>query len=554
MKFFKTIFTYIFLVLLVGTLQAQSTDTVVVPATNNDGTPYFDSIIDYVVADTNADGSQKHMTYRLERGQFYILNQAITLRNPVEIVAYPPVEYDSTKTPPKIMSNINSDGSTSTGNLIITFADITLKNLWLSGIDYGAVNHGWGQDGALWVQDSMVTVNMDGIWCDYNSWSAFGSTQPHTSWHINNFHARNEQNEGDQWTTFLFYMETATEIDTFIVTNTSYFQSNSFFLFPPKVVKYLEVDHCTFVNTLKWPFHQTQWLTAKFTNNIFYNAGALGLTSAEAESQDPNGLMYGIINVDTLFANAAGGDTLAPSPYTIPENQRVVEVKNNDWYYSSEVENYLASHDSVMHPVWMNSRTAAMFADNTTWPGLVEENTWNQDPMFNDFTDLSVATGLLAQVCSDIRAGNTHAWAWEEDQATDPDYYKLFIQYPTAENFRSYSGLMGTDGKPIGDLSYYPLTGVEDLQQLPTSFSLDQNYPNPFNPSTKIQFSIAKTGHFTLNVYNILGQKVATLVNGEMNVGLHSVNFNAKNLASGLYIYKLSGNNVNLTKKMMLLK
>ncbi|MEJ2616255.1 MAG: hypothetical protein P8Z35_14960 [Ignavibacteriaceae bacterium] len=68
MKFFKTFFTYIFLVLLVGTLKAQSADTVVVPATNSDGTPYFDSIIDYVVADTNSDGSQKHMTYRLERG------------------------------------------------------------------------------------------------------------------------------------------------------------------------------------------------------------------------------------------------------------------------------------------------------------------------------------------------------------------------------------------------------------------------------------------------------------------------------------------------------
>ncbi|MEJ2616256.1 MAG: hypothetical protein P8Z35_14965 [Ignavibacteriaceae bacterium] len=277
--------------------------------------------------------------------------------------------------------------------MFITFADITLKNLWLSGIDYGAVNHGWGQDGALWVQDSAVTVNLDGIWCDYNSWSAFGSTQPHTRWHINNMHARNEQNEGDQWTTFLFYMETATEIDTFIVTNTSYFQSNSFFLFPPKVVKYLEVDHCTFVNTLKWPFHQTQWLTAKFTNNIFYNAGALGLTAAEAESQDPNGLMYGIINVDTLFAHAAGGDTLAPSPYTIPEDQRVIEVKNNDWFYSSEVEDYLASHDSVMHPVWMNSRTVSMFANKTTWPGLVEESTWNQDPLFNDFADLSVDSG-----------------------------------------------------------------------------------------------------------------------------------------------------------------
>jgi Secretion system C-terminal sorting domain len=554
MKILKPIFTYIFLVLLIGTLRAQSADTVVVPANLDDGTPYFDSIIDYVVADTNATGQQKHKIYRLERGQFYILNQAISLRNPIELVAYPPEPNDSTKTPPKIMSNINEDGSTSTGSLIITWADITVKNIWLSGIDFGAVNHGWGTNGALLVNDSMVTVNLDGVWCDYNSWSAFGTSQPHTSWHINNFHARNEQNDGDQWTTFLFYLEGATVVDTFIVTNSSYFQSNSCFLFPPKVVKYMEINHCTFVNSFKWPFHQTQWLTAKITNNIFYNSGSLGLTATEAESQDPNGLMYGLINVDTLFAHAAGGDTLAPSPYTIPENERVIEVKNNDWYYSSEIESYLTSHDSVMHPIWMNSRTISMFADKTTWPGLVEENTWNQDPMFTDFADLSVADGLLAQACTDIRGGNTHGWQWDADQATDPDFYKLFIQYPTAENFKSSSGLMGTDGKPIGDLSYYPLTGVENIKQLPTQFYLDQNYPNPFNPSTTIGFSIANSGRFTLKVYNILGQEVATLVNGEMNVGFHKIAFNASSLASGLYIYKLSGNNVNLTKKMMLLK
>ncbi len=557
MKDLKLIFTFVFLVFFAGYLSAQSADTVVVPANNADGTPYFDSIIDYVVADTNTNGTQKHLIYRLHRGQFYILNQAITLRNPVELVAYPPVPNDSTKTPPKIMSNINADGSTSTGNLIITFADITVKNIWLSGIDYGGVNHGWGQDGALWVQDSMVTVNLDGVWCDYNSWSAFGSTQPHTSWHVNNFHARNEQNEGDQWTTFLFYLETATEVDTFIVTNSSYFQSNSCFLFPPKVVKYIEINHCTFVNSFKWPFHQTQWLTAKFTNNIFYNEGALGLTQAEAESQDPNGLNFGLINVDTLFAHAAGGDTLAPSPYTIPENQRVVEVKNNDWYYSSQMEDYYTSHDTVMHPVWMNSRTKAMFANKTTWPGLVEENTWNQDPMFNDFSGLSDAVGLLAQACTDIRAGSTHGWDWDGDKASDPTYYKLLIQYPTAENFRSYSGLKGTDGLPIGDLSYYPdslLTGVKQQQQVPASFKLEQNYPNPFNPSTTIEFAIAKYGHFTLNVFNILGQKVATLINGNLSVGNHQISFDASNLASGLYIYQLKGNSVNLTKKMMLLK
>ena len=555
----RLIFAKLFLVLFSGILFAQAADTVYVPANNEDGTSYYDSIIDYVVADTNAAGEQLHSIYKLERGKFYILNKAISLRNPVEIVAEPPVKDDPDKTPPKIMSNINEDGGTSTGSLFITWADITLKNLWLSGIDLGGVNHGWGMCGALLVNDSLVTVNLDGIWCDYNSWSAFGTTQPHTSWYINNFHARNEQNEGDQWTTFLFYVEGSSIIDNFVVTNSSYFQSNSCFLFPPSVVQNLVVDHCTFVNSYKWPFHQTQWLNAKFTNNIFYNEGGLSLTEAEAESQDPDGLMFGLINVDTLAANQAGGDTLV-SQYTIPEADRIIEVKNNLWYYSSEIESYLADHDSVMHPIFMNERTEAMFANDAVWPGLVAENNWNQDPMFNDFTDLSVAVGKFAQACRDVRAGSTHGWDWDGDQVSDPDYYKLLIQYPTAENFRSYSGLVGTDGLPLGDLTYYPdVTDIEPEEGIPTSFSLQQNYPNPFNPTTEIKYQINQLGDVRLAIYNILGEKVKTLVNQSLAPGSYSVTWNGNNEAgmsvpSGVYFYEIEMGASHAVKKMMLLK
>ena len=542
------------MLVFVGAMIAQSADTVYVPANNEDGTPYFDSIIDKVVADTNASGQQLHSVYKLERGKFYILNKAISLRNPVQIVADPPAANDPDKTPPKIMSNINEDGSTSTGSLIITWADITVKNIWLSGIDLGGVNHGWGTQGALQVNSPGVKVVLDGIWCDYNSWSSFGTNQPNTKWFVNNFHARNEQNEGDQWTTFLFYIEGATVIDSFVVTNSSYFQSNSCFLFPPSVVKYLEVDHCTFVNSYKWPFHQTQWLNAKFTNNIFYNSGALSLTQAEAESQDPDQLMYGLVNVDTLFANEAGGDTLV-SEYTIPENQRQIVVKNNLWYYSPEIQSYLTAHPDVLQPVFMNERTKAMFDNDATWPGLVLENTWNQDPMFNDFSGLGDAVAKLTQAVTDIRAGSTHGWDWDGDQLTDPDYYKLLIQYPTAENFKSYAGLTGTDGKPIGDLSYWPeYTDVEEEESIPTEYTLEQNFPNPFNPATTIKFAVPAAGRFTLKVFNILGQEIATLINGDLFSGHHEVTFNANKLSSGLYIYRLSGENVSISKKMMLLK
>ena len=112
------------------------------------------------------------------------------------------------------------------------------------------------------------------------------------------------------------------------------------------------------------------------------------------------------------------------------------------------------------------------------------------------------------------------------------------------------------DGYPAGDPYWFSgLTAVKQhVASLATVFTLAQNYPNPFNPSTQIDFSIPQQSNVQLKVYNTLGQLVATLVNGNLSAGMHSVNFDARNLASGLYIYRLSAGNFTSVKKMMLLK
>ncbi len=83
---------------------------------------------------------------------------------------------------------------------------------------------------------------------------------------------------------------------------------------------------------------------------------------------------------------------------------------------------------------------------------------------------------------------------------------------------------------------------------------LNQNYPNPFNPTTQISFSIAKVSNVSISVYNALGQKVAEVLNQNMNAGSHTVNFNGSNLASGFYFYRLETPNYSKTMKMMLIK
>lgn len=98
-------------------------------------------------------------------------------------------------------------------------------------------------------------------------------------------------------------------------------------------------------------------------------------------------------------------------------------------------------------------------------------------------------------------------------------------------------------------------TGVNDVPgSVPTAYALDQNFPNPFNPSTKINYSLPVEGFVTLDVYNSIGQKVATLVNETKTAGNYTVNFDASDLTSGIYFYKISSGNFTETKKMILLK
>ena len=88
----------------------------------------------------------------------------------------------------------------------------------------------------------------------------------------------------------------------------------------------------------------------------------------------------------------------------------------------------------------------------------------------------------------------------------------------------------------------------------PDEYALHQNYPNPFNPATEISFHLPVAGQVILEVYNINGQKVTTLLNGKLESGFHSVAFDGSTVASGIYFYRLTSGEYIETKKMLLLK
>ncbi|MCC5942413.1 MAG: T9SS type A sorting domain-containing protein, partial [Balneolaceae bacterium] len=96
--------------------------------------------------------------------------------------------------------------------------------------------------------------------------------------------------------------------------------------------------------------------------------------------------------------------------------------------------------------------------------------------------------------------------------------------------------------------------GFAGLGDLPTSLTLNQNYPTPFNPTTIISYELPQTEQVRLDVFDMTGRQVATLVNGQVAAGRHQVSFNAMNLSSGVYMYRLQAGGMMLTRQLTLIK
>jgi len=131
------------------------------------------------------------------------------------------------------------------------------------------------------------------------------------------------------------------------------------------------------------------------------------------------------------------------------------------------------------------------------------------------------------------------------DPATEYNFW--LYQYNTATELFSEPALATVVSGGEG-------TSVDDLTGMPVEFALSQNFPNPFNPTTSIRFDLPESGQVQLEVFNMMGQRVATLVNETRAAGSHSVTFDASALSSGMYLYRLQAGNNTMMKKMTLIK
>lgn len=321
------------------------------------------------------------------------------------------------------------------------------------------------------------------------------------------------------------------------------------------ILDYCVIDHNTFVNGMG--FHGLLSLgnvgkRVQLTNNLFVDAYALGADSLDGTVR---GVEFN--NTGEKYAN---GNNKMPWIFTAPNETTVWDVRKNYYSISADGQGFFTANprhhigDQITQHI--KTRLGANAAQAFT---KLNSFTLTKTP--------KLMLNLMKYYISPTGGNYTKDKPGYDYKIHDMDRrtYKYFTDtmncaYPTTAV--AYTG--GTSNFPAGDLNWFPTrkadwikaggTAIVPVSTIPTEYTLEQNYPNPFNPTTKITFSLPKEGMTSLNIYNLLGEKVASLVNEELKAGVHVYSFDASKLSSGVYFYKLDSDQISLTKKMMLVK
>jgi Secretion system C-terminal sorting domain len=327
-------------------------------------------------------------------------------------------------------------------------------------------------------------------------------------------------------------------------------------------INYLRIEHNTFVNGQS--YHGFLSLgsmgpRAIITNNLMVDHFSLGNDSdATRQAEFVNNLEvdpYGGPRMTWIFTTPNDS-----TQWTIAKNYYVVTPECQSFYDSASILPIIADPpltvgspltyhiNSKLGADSVNAFTEISLALNNTPKVMKIANQWYRSPSGGN----KLKNTPNAAIWNNSFDFDRRGWRYFNDT--------LDCAYPT-----SSPAYTAADGDyPVGDLNWFParyaawlndpVSSVRFGDGFPASFELAQNYPNPFNPVTTITYSVPREAKVKLEVYDLLGRRVATLVDGLQQVGTHSVSFGGSSLASGVYLYRLSAPDQMITRKMVLMK
>jgi len=489
----------------------------------------------------------------------------------------------STGDAPPVVSGANITGTVTSGGMNIG-KDLLVKNVSLEIGNSAGNTSGWA-----WFNFSGPgqRVQVDNCILEHTWWVWVGGPQADSRIFFTNSYLTNLTGHSCRRNGGVVDINgTATHMDSLVVENCTHVHNQGIlYKFREGYVTGKAIfNHNDFINNSSFVIMSNgNTANMSVTNNIFINCNLQAYSDtlyvADVGEVDKDKLPMGMVNVrddSTFQANGASFYADCNLAYwdaslaDIPATLNAAAVNDmTDW---------------VSQMIPMNSRTAAIFADDATYPLCTNGVWYSQMPTFADTKDLfttALATIKAYSIASvDVTYG-TPLDSWRQPGNEELTNF-IYADWPCPVDL-SYTDADlltgGIGGFPVGDLNWFPTqnaaweaqkaTEYAKIQQVldtgditvavkankgVDTYQLAQNYPNPFNPATKIQFTIGKMSNVKLTVYNALGQEVATLVNKTLNAGQHEYAFDGSNLVSGIYIYRLEADNFVQQNKMLLVK
>jgi len=571
------------------------TDTVNVPDFY-DPTSGGEGTLNNAITTAITAGTLSNKVFKLKPYGLYVLSATIRVPAGKKLTLVAPDPGGSQTTSPPMICWTVSSGVNTTFNFDC-FGDVYMKNIWILYATQNTADIGTQVGSALEIDEDSTdhknVATFENCIFDYapisNGGGAITVSASHARLTLTNCYFRNCID-----THFRYYSRAVSfpfgtsgwHNDYVSFENCTF--ANIGYVYMQEAAEYADsvmFNHCTFLNTVMYTLESGWWGWCSVTNCLYDNAYMFGYFP-HGDGATPYG---GALNVDSITTFGFS------VPFT--EGNRHILFSNNSYFTEQWLKNYMAPYnastnptggnpysnsiylidpDSIPHPMpMMSHKTMNFFNNKAVWPYLTLQN-----------VDTTSSPGFLIPPSNLVGIKSFLYRKWYDNSDTtwafDP-HSDVNQVWPMNENLGYTNAALKTEamgGFPLGDLYHwwptqyatwkaqastertniYNMTlhgaaGVEQQQSnVPGEFTLGQNYPNPFNPSTQIEYSVPQRSNISLKVFNVLGQHVATLFDGERQAGRYSATFDGSKFASGVYFYRLQSNSVSITKKLVLMK